>query len=499
MKRSVRLEQTRPFACRADTGGPVGAAKRGLRWVWQASVSLAGRLSLFQRFMLLSLVILLVGAYVIGSYVSGEIKDRVIQRTSALTALYVDSFVSPHIQELGDNHEIAPGHFEDLDRLLATTSLGQEIVAFKIWHTDGDIVYSNEPELVGRRFPVEGGLKEALSGNLATEMSDLGDDENVLERLRFGKLLETYAPIRSEDSGEVIAVSEFYEDPAELEAEISSSQQKGWLIVGGSTAVMYLLLVGMVRGASNTIASQHGRLEQLARQNADLADRVSRAAAQKSETDEMLLKRVAQDLHDGPAQDVSLALLRLESVSAARQETPAAQGAQGDVDLMRTALAAALKELREISSGLRLPELESMSLGDAVERAAQEHRDKTGDQVRVAIAPGEGWASLPVKIALYRVTQEALNNAHLHAGVTEEDVDLRIAGRTVHLEVRDKGAGLDEAAGAATQGLDRIPLGVRGMRERIEMLGGSLEVSSRTGEGTTVRVVLALPPEDAGG
>ena len=59
--------------------------------------------------MLVSLVILVVGAYIIGSYTAGEIKARVIERTSAITALYVDSFVSPHLQELKVGETISPG------------------------------------------------------------------------------------------------------------------------------------------------------------------------------------------------------------------------------------------------------------------------------------------------------------------------------------------------------------------------------------------------------
>lgn len=496
---SSRLKQARPFAYRTDPGGVPGALTRELQRVWAAGGAVAGRLSLFQRFMVLSLVILLVGSYIIGRYVSGEIKTKVIERTSALTALYVDSFVSPHVQELSTEQSISPTHFQDLDGLLSSTSLGQKIDAFKVWSRDGRVVYSSERDLVGRQFPVKDDLKGALGGGIRTEISDLSDEENELERPRFGSLLETYAPIHGHDSGEVIGVSEFYQDPSELESEISSSQRNGWLIVGGATAAMYLILVGMVRGASNTITGQHSRLQHLARENADLAERVRRAAAQKSETDEMLLKRIAQDLHDGPAQDVSLALLRLESVKDGKQRENAAQAAQDDIELMRTALDAALRELRQISAGLRLPELESLSLGDVVDRAVQEHRDKTGDEVRFASDSVADHVSLPVKIALYRVTQEALNNAHLHAGVDRQDVELRAAGRTVHLEIRDQGVGLKASAESGARDSDRTPLGVRGMRERIEMLGGTLEVSSRAGAGTVVRVVLTLSPGDTDG
>jgi signal transduction histidine kinase len=447
--------------------------------------------------MLLSLVILVVGAYVIGSYTAGEIEARVIQRTSAITALYVDSFVSPHLQELATSGTISPDHSADLDALLSTTPLGKKIVAFKIWSTSGEVLYANNNrQLIGQQFSIEGDLAQALDGEVASEISNLGSDENQFERPRYDRLLEVYVPVHAKDSGEIIGASEFYQDPSELESEVSSSQRKGWLIVGGSTGAMYLLLVGMVRGASTTISRQHRRLEHLAVQNADLAKRVRRAAAHKSETDERLLMRIAQDLHDGPAQDVSLALLRLDAVGGAEEGGGQPASAQLDIQLMRAALSGAIKDIREIAAGLRLPEMEGLSLTEVVERAVQEHREKTGNRVTVSVVAGLPAAGLPAKIAVYRIVQEALNNSYQHAGVDEEEVDLRFSQEALQLEVRDRGVGLDGSAGPRAPSKGRAPLGIRGMRERVEMLGGTLEVLSEPGSGTIVRAVVPLAPEE---
>lgn len=441
--------------------------------------------------MVLSLIILLVGAYVIGSYVSSEIEARVINRTSALTALYVDSVVSPHLQEIRYGHDIGPEHVEALNSLVVDSALGEKIVAFKVWHTDGDIVWAKNDVLIGQRFPMSDDLASALDGNIQTHMSDLDEDENLYERADWTRLLETYVPVRADGSGEIIGAVEFYQDPSDLGAEIASSQRKGWLIVGGATGVMYLLLVGMVRGANTTISRQHERLDRLARQNAALARRVGRAAAAKSETDEMLLKRIAQDLHDGPAQDVGLVLLRLDSVQRA-YEASAASG--GDVELMRTALNSALKEIREISAGLRLPEMESLDLGSVIRKAVQSHRDKTGDDVRLSLCAALPEVGLSVKIALYRVTQESLNNIHQHAGVNSAEVSVRRADASLILEIRDRGRGNAREGQEATS-MQGTSLGIRGMRERIEMLGGTLTVTSAPGAGTIV--LASLPLEEA--
>ncbi len=465
------------------------AALRGLPGRgWGAVQRLLSRFTLFQRFMVLSLAILLVGAYVIGSYVSSEIENRVIHRTSALTALYVDSFVSPHLQELGAGHNISQEHVDALDQLLVGSALGEKIATFKVWQLDGDIVWAKNSLLVGKRFPVVDDLAGALGGEIETHMSDLSEDENFFERAAYDHLLETYAPIRADQTGEVIGAVEFYQDPADLEGEIDDSQRTGWFIVGGSTAVMYLLLVGMVRGASSTISRQHERLDRLARQNAALAKRVGQAAARKSETDELLLRRIAQDLHDGPAQDVGLVLLRLDSLHGSFQS---GAGDADDVELMRTALSSALKEIRLISAGLSLPEMEDMDLADVLKKAVQDHRSKTGDRIRISFEEKLPEVGLPVKIALYRVTQEALNNAHHHARVSEAAVSVSVSDAAVTLEVIDNGTGIAEGDPETTVTPGQF-LGIRGMRERVEMLGGTLEIVSNPGAGTTVRAVLPL-------
>ena len=494
-----RAERGEAAPCsRRDRGGLVLTLLRQARRLAAAAAAVADRVTLFQRFMLVSLLILVVGAYVIGSFTAGEIKARVIERTSAITALYVDSFVSPHLQELKTGETISPEHYASLDGLLSTSPLGQKIVAFKVWSVQGKVLYANSNRaLIGRQFPIPDDLDEALHGQVSASLSGLNENENEFERPIFGRLLEVYVPVHADGDGEIIGASEFYQDPAELESEVSSSQRKGWLIVGGATGVMYLLLVGMVRGANTTISRQHRRLEQLAGQNAALAERVRRAAAQKSETDERLLMRIAQDLHDGPAQDVSLALLRLEAVGGSEEEAHRAASAQEDIQLMRAALSGAIKDIREIAAGLRLPEMEGLSLAEVVERAVQEHREKTGNRVAVSVTSGLPTAGLPAKIAVYRVVQEALNNAYQHAGVDEEEVDLRLSQGALRLDVRDRGVGLEGSAGPRGEARGRAPLGLRGMRERVEMLGGTLEVVSEPGSGTTVRAVIPLTREEA--
>ena len=464
------------------------------RRTWRLASALAYRLTLVQRFALVSLAILVAGAFIIGTYVAEEIEDRVIARTSAITALYVDSFVSPRLQEMSRG-PIPTASRSELDRLLTDSSLGQEIASFKIWDTQGRIVYAKDAALIGQQFEPQGQLAAALTGKVQASISDLKEKENRLERREWDRLLETYAPIRKHETGAIIGAMEFYQDPSDLESEIESSQRKGWIIVGFSTAGMYLLLVGLVKSASNTLASQHRHLGQLAQENERLAQRVRRAAARKTETDEQLLKRIAHDLHDGPAQDLGLALLRIRSLRQGAethlsQADRQVQQIREDFQLVETALADALKEVREISSDLHLPELAGLSLPQVVEKARLDHERKTGSKVAAALGPVPASASLPLKIAVYRVLQEALNNSYRHAGAREQRMSISHSDGWLSLQVADGGPGFDPPEAEGNQKA-RPVLGLRGMRERVEMLGGALEITSGP-RGTTISVRLPL-------
>ena len=466
--------------------------------MWRLASALVSRLTLVQRFALVSLVILVTGAFIIGRYVAEEIEDGVIARSSAITALYVDSFVSPRLQDMSGG-TVAPETRSELDQLLTESSLGREIVSFKVWDAQGNIVYARDPVLVGQRFEPEGGLVAALAGEVDGRLSDLGRKEHQLEGARFDRLLETYAPVRQDQTGAIIGAMEFYQDPSDLQSEIGSSQRKGWIIVGVSTAGMYLLLVGLVKGASNTLASQHRHLRQLADENTRLAQRVRRAAAEKTETDEQLLMRIAHDLHDGPAQDLGLALLRIRSLQEGTETLlPDAHREAGrvheDFQLVETALASALKEVREISSDLHLPEIQGFSLSEVTEKARLDHERKTGSKVAVDRGAIPARASFPLKIAVYRVLQEALNNSYRHAGAREQRVGISYADGWLRIEVADSGPGLN--SGEAERHPDSRPaLGLRGMRERVEMLGGTLEIDAEPAHGTTIRIRLPLESE----
>ena len=217
-------------------------------------------LSLAQRFLLGSLVILVAGMAGIGLWVSRQIEGRVIQRTAATTALYVDSLITSSLQGLADGDTVSERGVKRLNWLLEDTPMGQEVVNFRVWDAAGRIVYSTDPAQVGQTFPVDAELRSAWEGGVSAEMGLPEGGIGGVDAATDGDLLEIYSPVRSSDTDEVIAVAEFYYAADDLQGELAAAQRRSWLVVGGVAVVTYLLLAVFVQRASNTIDRQQRAL-----------------------------------------------------------------------------------------------------------------------------------------------------------------------------------------------------------------------------------------------
>ena len=194
------------------------------------------RLSPAQRFMLGSLAILAIGMAGIGAWVTSQIKEGVVDRTAATTALYVDSLVAPPLQDLAESDALTPESIDRLDWLFEDTPLGQEVVVFQVWDPTGRIVYGTVPSLVGQQFPIEDELAHALAGVVS---ADIGAPEGAAELppdIPRHDLIEIYSPVRSRSTGEVFAAAEFYYTTDALAGDVAAAQRKSWLVVGGATA-----------------------------------------------------------------------------------------------------------------------------------------------------------------------------------------------------------------------------------------------------------------------
>ncbi|WP_210396342.1 sensor histidine kinase [Motiliproteus sediminis] len=454
-------------------------------------------LSLIGQFTLTSAVVLILGMALIGFWVTDQIKNGVMRNTASSTAMFMSSFIEPVVQELAHQDSLSPETHTLLDELLNGTDLSRRVLSFKVWKQDGLVVFSSRHELIGKRFPVTADLERAWRGEVSAEFDQLVDEENALERAEGVALLEVYSPIRQNRTGRIIAVAEFYEHAEELNSNLFWSTLTSWLVVGGVTLLMLGALSVIVLRGNRTIEQQRRALEtqvadlsSLLNQNEELRSRLQRASRRTAEINERYLRRISADLHDGPAQLMAFALLRIDSL---RRVVPQDESGTGlhDVDTLRQSLTDALNEVRAICTGLALPELRTLSPEQLLRNAASAHERSTGTEVEVTIESAPAWLSQPYKICAYRFVQETLSNAYHHANGEGQKVRMRCVSGLLEIEVSDSGPGLQRgSAPAGDHGL-----GLPGLRERIESLGGNMRILSSKGQGTRVMMTCEVTPQ----
>src|SRR5437870_6155633 len=361
------------------------AAIRAVHWDGTAILArfrVAPRWSLARQYLAASLLVVLTGVVITGAWIGHQIEASVLDRTAGISALYIDSVVSPNLQSLAqDDRWLPQSETAALDHLYSETGLGQGVVLFKIWSLDGRVLYSPDVAVIGRQFPLDTGLTQAMHGEVAADISSLDEPENAYERARFSRLVEVYAPVRSVSDGRVIAVNEFYLRPDALDADIREAQLRSWAVVGGIGLFTYLILSGIVKRGSDTIRRQQAELQRRLDQNVRLHERVRQAAGRTTALNEQALRRISADLHDGPGQALALALLRLDALQAPCDDLGVCERKRGDFDTVHGAVRDALTDLRAISAGLRLPELGALSVAQVATRAIDDHERRSGIKV----------------------------------------------------------------------------------------------------------------------
>lgn len=478
-------------------GWEIGATMSVPRVIHKYKLSLASLIerwnsqSLARQFLLAGGFVATCAMLVVGSLVASLIENAVTRNSAATTALYVDSVIAPLLPDMQTTQALDDTVARALDETLGQGALGTRLFSFRLWRNDGTILYSNNKDLSGKRFPLSDSLRTAFSGQMVAKFNRIDDVESVAERNSGKPLLEIYNPVLQPWSGKVVAVSEFYEVANDFEWSLSQARLLSWLVVALFTLTFFSLLSIIVLRGSRTIDNQRkalngriGELSTLLRQNQALRTRVQRATQRAAALNEGYLRRIGADLHDGPAQLIAYASLRLDSRTLT---SPKASSVERDASLrtIKTSLGDAMAEIRSICSGLMLPHIETDNLADLIRRAIREHERRTG--VTVTLLMGTTATDLPTsaKICVYRFVQEGLNNGYRHAGGIGQKVMQSLDDEQIVVEVSDEGPGFDP------KDVGPQKLGLAGLRDRVESLGGTFQLLSSS-QGTTVRMSLSI-------
>ncbi len=210
----------------------------------------------------------------------------------------------------------------------------------------------------------------------------------------------------------------------------------------------------------------------------DMMERILRA-----QEDER--RRVARDIHDGPAQTMANAVIKLEIIERLIAEDP--HRALEELRDLRKIIGDGLAEIRRIIFDLRPMILDDLGLGPALRRYTADFSDKHGLPVEMNVLGAETRVDPIVELALFRIVQEALSNVRKHALASRAVVTLGYGKGVVGASVEDDGKGFDLAAVTRNSGKTER-FGLSGMRERAKLLGGTLDIDTAPGRGTKVSV-----------
>lgn len=319
------------------------------------------------------------------------------------------------------------------------------------------------------------------------------------------KVQEIVAPLRRGKDG----VAQFADSVSDLcqglSSELAQVEKKARGAAGaeaealGAQAAAYRSWLDRLTGVAQTGAAIAGDMDA----SVDLvADKMRELACQyesaqqsrnlglhviKAQEEER--RRLAREIHDGPAQLLNSVVLRINVCQKLFDTDP--QRLYEELNQLKDLVRLSLQDVRKIIFDLRPMALDDLGLIPALRAFLKDYQARTGIEADFAVFGNERRYESAWEVAIFRLVQEALSNVYKHAGASRVWVKVDTAGgREIRASVKDDGAGFEpEKVLASSAG---TKFGLVGMRERCELLGGSMEVSSSPGQGTKLGFVFPL-------
>jgi len=198
-------------------------------------------------------------------------------------------------------------------------------------------------------------------------------------------------------------------------------------------------------------------------------------------------KRVAREIHDGPAQSLANIVMRAEFCLKLMEKNPALlkDELQSLMDLVR----GSLQDVRKIIFDLRPMSLDDLGLVPALKRYVEQYTRDNNIFVEITVLGDEYDIANSLVIAIFRVIQESMTNVRKYANATEVVIKIEYLPDRINVVVRDNGQGFDVEKVLSEK--NGVAFGIVGMRERIQLLRGKFEVRSAIGKGT--EVIISVP------
>ena len=427
------------------------------------------------RFAGVGLVVVVALGFGVTVLMRGAGTDEALHNARDFAGMVGQGIVAPELSDaLMAGDPAARGVF---DRVVRDRALRDPVVRVKLWSADGQIVYADEPRLIGLRYPLRADEKRIVErGGVAAELSEVDAAENRFERGR-GELLEVYQRVTA-PGGQRLLLEIYLRY-----SDVASSAERIWIgflpYLVGALAALWITQVPLAWSLARRLRAGQRERESLLEHAMDAA------------TEER--RQIAADLHDGVVQDLVAMQYQLRTVAARLPlaDANADAGANADADYVRSSLqhaartsGSSARALRTLAVEIYPPDLHEIGLPQALS-------DLVG-KARAHGIEGELSVSDHLKIderteaLVFRATSEALRNVVRHASADRVRVDVSNGNGAVRVVVEDDGCGFDPGSTVATDG----HLGLRLLEDLVAEAGGTLEVESSANVGTRVRVAV---------
>jgi PAS domain S-box-containing protein len=239
-------------------------------------------------------------------------------------------------------------------------------------------------------------------------------------------------------------------------------------------------------GAGIDVTARKAAEERLARSLEEM--RTVTGRLMRAQDDER--RRIAQLMHETSAQELAALKMLLAELNRRLADAPAAD--RSLVGEMMDLAERSIGGIRSLSYLLHPPLLDEVGLVSAIRWYADGFAQRSGIAIRLDLPAAFPRFPQDVETTLFRVVQEALINVHRHANSATGDIRLSADVQALTLEIADQGAGISEEVLAHVRSGGAVGVGLAGMRQRLEQLGGTLDIASDT-QGTIIRAQLPLP------
>jgi signal transduction histidine kinase len=471
----------------------------------------AQEIRLVARFALTSLAAFVAIGVMLSMVVTRQIRERQEDHAKYHAVFLVDSILRYELtlEDLEGPVPVDGARYRQLLLLVRARVLAPPVVRVKIFSRDGTLVFSDEPRLVGTTLEAGDEIDEALEGGTVAEVSELHEDENVYERGLASKLFETYVPlfVFPSERGSPDGVVEVYTDYAEIQGEID---RLFWIIAGALVVgllALYVLQLPISRRVGRRLSEQNRLLEEQASRLQQAVQREQQTVAELRELNRLKDEFVAVASHEVRTPLTSIigyakTLQRPEFAedAPAREEFLQAIERQG---ARLSQLVENLLATSQVDGQLRREALEPFSFPELAGEAVA-GRGPRAHRVRMAMPPG-----MPdivtnrqrVELILTNLLDNALKFSPEH---TTCELGARVVNGSLSFWVRDQGIGIAadqidriferfyQIDSSITRRFGGVGLGLSLVSELVTSLGGTIEVDTEPGRGSTFTVTVPL-------